>query len=267
MILAPLQHLARLGFRPGSAPMDGLRPGHAAAQAAYLSLGGRVDRSVVFSRTLRSREQRPQSGSAGKLTEVLGFVGQAALDIVGVGLLAGMVSVMPGCLEPPNRADAGSEPGAKAAAKAAAKGPGEAAPKREATIPAEGWGEDIAWRGLDEGLKEAKQTGMPLMMVVHTEWCGNCKKLKRTFNGNAQLASLSEQFVMVHVNQDAHPEAALYGPDGQYIPRVMFLDPDGNVDQRLQNPNRPSRFRYFYTPQEDLVATMREALDRHGNKT
>ena len=58
-----------------------------------------------------------------------------------------------------------------------------------------------------------------------------------------------------------------YGPDGSYIPRVMFLDDDGAVDQGLQNPNRPDRFRYFYTPKEDLVATMRRALERHGNKS
>jgi protein-disulfide reductase (glutathione) len=165
---------------------------------------------------------------------------------------------------PPERRGGEAQAGAKGAE------PGEAAPsgpKRKATIPAEGWNDDIAWRGLEEGLKEAKRTGMPVMMVVHTQWCGNCQKLKTTFNGNDQLERLSEQFVMVHLDQDAHPEATLYGPDGQYIPRVMFLDSDGNIDKRLQNPNRPSRYRYFYTPQEDLVATMREALDRHGNKS
>jgi protein-disulfide reductase (glutathione) len=153
------------------------------------------------------------------------------------------------CVEPPRRASNGDPP------------------ERKATIPADGWNERIAWRGLDEGLEEAKQAGMPVMMVVHTSWCGNCQKLKQTFNSDAKLEQLSDNFVMVHVDQDRHPEATLYGPDGQYIPRVMFLDKHGNVDQRLQNPNRPNRYRFFYTPQEDLVATMRQALDRHGNKS
>jgi protein-disulfide reductase (glutathione) len=160
------------------------------------------------------------------------------------------------CVEPP-----GDQRGAQAEDQSPPTGP-----KREATIPADGWNDDIAWRGLDEGLTEAKQSGMPIMMVVHTAWCGNCRKLKPSF-ADEQLERLSERFVMVHVDQDEHPEATLYGPDGSYIPRVMFLDADGNIDQRLQNPNRPGRFRYFYTPQEDLVATMREALERHGNKT
>ena len=169
--------------------------------------------------------------------------------------------------EPPRRADgrtANARPG-----EAAGEAAGDAAtgPKRSATIPAEGWNDSIAWRGLDEGLAEARQSGMPVMMVVHTDWCGNCQNLKGTFNGDPNLVRLSEEFVMVHIDQDEHPEANLYGPDGQYIPRVMFLDDDGNVDQRLQNPNRPSKYRYFYTPQEDLAATMRQALDRHGNKS
>jgi protein-disulfide reductase (glutathione) len=168
--------------------------------------------------------------------------------------------VMSGCIEPPQRE---GEPDTAAATDELAP----TGPKRQATIPADGWNDDIAWRSLDEGLKEAKSSGMPVMMVVHTQWCGNCQKLKTTFNADAKLAQLSERFVMVHVDQDANPEVALYGPDGQYIPRVMFLDTDGNVDQNLQNPNRPSRFRYFYQPQEDLVATMRQALDRHDNKS
>jgi protein-disulfide reductase (glutathione) len=194
---------------------------------------------VVSSRTLPSPAKLSAFALGGALTLTLGA-----------------------CVDPPQRHDKSDE------ARGASADPAPSdADKRVATIPADGWNDRIAWRGLDEGLREAKQSGRPLMMVVHTSWCGNCQKLKRTFNSDPNLERLSEGFVMVHVDQDAHPEATLYGPDGQYIPRVMFLDEHGNVDQRLQNPNRPSRYRYFYTPQEDLVATMRQALDQHGNKT
>lgn len=204
---------------------------------------------MVTSRTLRTRTQPPRRPL---------FVGAMSL----------LTLVMSGCIEPPQRdgePDTAAEQAAEQAAGQAELAP--AGPKRQATIPANGWNEAIAWRGLEEGLKEAKSAGMPVMMVVHTQWCGNCQKLKGSFNGDDKLAQMSERFVMVHVDQDEHPEVALYGPDGQYIPRVMFLDTNGNVDQGLQNPNRPSKYRYFYTPQEDLVATMRRALDQHGNKS
>jgi protein-disulfide reductase (glutathione) len=193
---------------------------------------------VVSSRTLRSPAKLPALALGGALALTLSA-----------------------CVEPPQRGHKRGD------GETASANPAPTSDKRTATIPADGWNDRIAWRGLDEGLREAKQTGMPVMMVVHTSWCGNCQKLKRTFNSDPNLERLSEEFVMVHVDQDANPEVTLYGPDGEYIPRVMFLDQDGNIDQRLQNPNRPSRYRYFYTPQEDLAATMRQALDKHGHKS
>jgi len=200
---------------------------------------------MVSSRTLRSRSKVDR---ATNLALALG------------GILA--LATLGACVDPPQRQDQ-AKSAAETLDETEAKGR-----KRVATIPAAGWNDRIAWRSLDEGLREAKQSGMPLMMVVHTTWCGNCKNLQRTFNADAKLEQLSEEFVMVHIDQDEHPEATLYGPDGQYIPRVMFLDDDGNVDQALQNPRRAGHpYRYFYTPQEDLAATMRQALDRHGNKS
>jgi protein-disulfide reductase (glutathione) len=190
---------------------------------------------MVSSRRLRTPAKLAKFALVARAALVFGA---AAL---GLGLLA--------CVEPPQR---------EGAEQAAAQ------PKRTATIPADGWNDRIAWRGLDEGLREAKQAKMPVMLVVHTSWCSNCQNLKATFNRDRELERLSERFVMVHVDQDHNPEALRYGPDGQYIPRVMFLDSNGKLDARLQNPNQP-RFRYFYTPHEDLVATMRQALDRHGN--
>jgi len=214
---------------------------------------------MLSSCTLRIRAQRPP-GRPGH--------GGPRLRVAGTALLTALLlGLAPACVQPAgeqskSKPESKPEPESKPNA-----GSDSDQPKRQATIPAEGWNDDIAWRGLDEGLLEAQRSDMPIMMVVHTTWCGNCQKLKQTFNDDEQLAALSEQFVMVHIDQDDHPEAALYSPDGQYIPRVMFLDPDGNIDQRLQNPNRANKFRYFYTPKEDLVATMRRALDRHGNKS
>lgn len=133
---------------------------------------------------------------------------------------------------------------------------------RVATAPANGYGDSIAWRGLDEGLKESAELGRPLMLVVHAAWCPRCKELKRRFF-DPDLESASEKFVMVNLDQDAQPEGLRYGPDGQYIPRIVFMDKHGNLDAGLSNPAR-SRYKYFYTQRDDLVAVMQTALERHG---
>jgi len=138
--------------------------------------------------------------------------------------------------------------------------------KRVASAPANGWGEDIAWRPFSEGLAEAKRERMPVMLVVHTAWCGKCKALKSSAFRDPALHALSERFVMVNLDQDAQPEALDYAPDGTYIPRVVFLDPDGRLDTKLHNP-RPSRFAYFYTPADDLLGTMQRALELHADQS
>jgi len=135
------------------------------------------------------------------------------------------------------------------------------APSRQATAPAHGYGDKIAWRGLEEGFKEAAALGRPMMLVVHAGWCPRCKELKQRFFDPA-IVEASDQLIMVNLDQDETPEALRHGPDGQYIPRVLFFDAKGQLDADLSNPSR-GKFKYFYTPKDDLAAIMQQALERH----
>ena len=118
------------------------------------------------------------------------------------------------------------------------------------------------WRTLDDGLRAMKDHGRPMMLVVHASWCPRCKELKPAFD-SPEIAELSKRFAMVNVDQDEVPAAEQYAPDGTYIPRVLFFDPStGNVDPELLNAGR-QKFKYFYTPADDLAAAMRGALARH----
>lgn len=147
---------------------------------------------------------------------------------------------------------------------------GEAGPQpaptpepRVRTADAHGYNEAIAWTPLQQGIADAATTQQPLMLVVHASWCSKCKALQPAFRDPA-LQALSEKFIMVNVDQDATPESQRYAPDGTYIPRVLFIDPKtGEIDPDLLNPVR-NRFKYFYMPNDDLVGTMRKALERHG---
>lgn len=136
------------------------------------------------------------------------------------------------------------------------------APARVASAPANGFGSAIAWRGLAEGLREAAAEHKPLMLVVHASWCPKCKDLKASFF-DPSLVTASDRLVMVNVDQDDEPQSMLYSPDGTYVPRVVFLDPNGQVDRQLRNQAR-DRFHYFYTPADDLVGMMKQAIARHG---
>lgn len=174
-----------------------------------------------------------------------------------------------GCGTPEAEPTDAAKPEAKAEAKKAGAQeipamPPATAANPAATAPSNGFNDNIAWRGLSEGFAEAKKTGRPLMLLVHASWCPKCKKLKPQFH-SPSLAKLSEQFVMVNVDQDLAPEVEQHAPDGNYVPRILFFDGKGELDASIQNPVR-SRYRYFYMPHDDLIGTMKQALERHAAK-
>lgn len=160
----------------------------------------------------------------------------------------------PNAGSPATTAAPGAAPGGTATANTTAS-------PRKATAPDHGYGDKIAWRGLDEGFKEAAETGRPLMLVVHATWCPRCRELKQRFF-DPTLAETSERFIMVNLDQDQTPEAMRHGPDGQYIPRILFFDPQGRLDPALSNPTR-SKYKYFYTMHDDLVGMMQQVLERY----
>lgn len=148
--------------------------------------------------------------------------------------------------------------GGKAAERSASE-----TPRRGATAPANGFGDNIAWRGLDEGLDEAKKLTRPLMLVVHASWCSQCRALKPEF-GDSELKELSDQFVMVNLDQDEVPRALEFAPDGDYVPRIVFIDPtSGRAVPELRNEAR-NRTLYYYSSADDVVDTMKKALQRHA---
>ncbi|MGH1346751.1 MAG: thioredoxin family protein [Nannocystales bacterium] len=139
--------------------------------------------------------------------------------------------------------------------------PAPVGPPRSATADAHGFGEGIPWEPLEGALAHAKAEGMPIMLVVHASWCKRCKELKPAFS-DSEIETLSQRFIMVNADQDEQPEALKYAPDGEYIPRVVFISPQGVQDLTLTNEAR-ERHRHFYTPGDDLAGVMRKALSRH----
>ncbi len=116
-----------------------------------------------------------------------------------------------------------------------------AATGAQATAPgAENWNAPaITWHSLKTGIPEATRTGKTVVMVFHAPWCTACAKYRSVFKDDRVVAA-SKDVVMILVDADADKTAnGAFAPDGTYVPRTIFMTPDGEVRTDLTGKSDP----------------------------
>ncbi len=98
--------------------------------------------------------------------------------------------------------------------------------------------QNIIWRDYRSGMVRAKSSHKPVLMIIYTDWWPYCHKLGRAFSDD-RIRRASRDFVMIKVNMDHDREtSSKYDIDGQYVPRVFFLDHEGEVLRDIYPPGR-----------------------------
>uniref|UniRef100_A0A8C3TKP5 Anterior gradient 3, protein disulphide isomerase family member n=1 Tax=Catharus ustulatus TaxID=91951 RepID=A0A8C3TKP5_CATUS len=123
-----------------------------------------------------------------------------------------------------------------------------------------GWGDEITWvQTYEEGLYQAKKSNKPLMVIHHLEDCQYCQALKKAFAENEEIQEMAQNnFIMLNLMHETTDKNL--SPDGQYVPRIMFVDPSLTV--RADITGRYSNRLYTYEPQDMtfLIENMKKAL-------
>lgn len=100
-------------------------------------------------------------------------------------------------------------------------------------------GAEINWRDIKSGIREASQTGRPVVMVFHAPWCSSCKRYREVFKDQGIVAA-SRDFVMILIDADADKYAnGAFAPDGTYVPRTIFLTAEGDIRTDLTGKTDP----------------------------
>lgn len=127
-----------------------------------------------------------------------------------------------------------------------------------------GFGDNIKWTSLNESLKAAEKSHKPIMMIFHRTWCQFSQVLKEEFAVSLEIEGISKHFIMVNVEDDGIPDDQKYNLDGTYVPRILFLDSSGSVDETIMNENRrEKKSKYFYRDGIDVVASMKVTLEKY----
>ena len=121
----------------------------------------------------------------------------------------------------PEAAPAG-EPAAEPAAGAPAAAPADAAPP-----PPLNWITD-----LEEGFKDARERGRPVVVYGGAEWCGPCKLLRQEMAKPAVAAKLAE-WTLVYLDVD-HLDDQPGAPAFSAIPALILHTPGGRVVEARQ---------------------------------
>jgi thiol-disulfide isomerase/thioredoxin len=178
----------------------------------------------------------------------------------GRGALPALLAIALGACGRGEETGVGAEPAA--ATGAPAKG---AAARPAARNAGESWNDaQIDWQPYEQGMERAKAEGKPVCVVIYTDWCPHCKNYSHVFE-DPRVVERARDFVMIRANGDKEADVAQrYAPDGGYVPRTLFLAPDGTLQADVHAP-RP-KFIHFYDEHDpaSLLGGMQAALAKLG---
>ena len=73
-----------------------------------------------------------------------------------------------------------------------------------------------------EGYEQSKKTGIPMIVVVSTEWCPACQVMKRKILPVFKESPLFKKVIMCYVNPDHEPDLARQLTGGGPIPQMVL---------------------------------------------
>ncbi|KAL2080097.1 hypothetical protein ACEWY4_023890 [Coilia grayii] len=135
--------------------------------------------------------------------------------------------------------------------------------EKEKRVPqtlSRGWGDQLIWaQTYEEALFWSRSRNKPLMVIFHLEDCPHSLALRKVFAEDKAIQKLAdEEFILLNLVYDTVDKNLT--PDGQYVPRILFVDPSMTV--RADITGRYANRMYAYEPSDAklLLSNMQKAM-------
>ena len=103
-------------------------------------------------------------------------------------------------------------------------------------------GGDIVWASsFEAGVKQARESGKPLLISFHTPGCGWCRKLDAETFTDAKVLELSRRYVCVRADSDVDEDVVRRFRVLEY-PMTLILSPKGTEIARFPGYVPPALF-------------------------
>jgi len=100
----------------------------------------------------------------------------------------------------------------------------------------------LKWRkDFQRAVQEASRANKPMLVEFTAEWCGYCRKMKKTFSDEQVALHVESCFVPVTVDADEEPQLMeSIGIKG--LPTTVIISPDFKVIKRITGYKTPQQF-------------------------
>jgi len=129
-----------------------------------------------------------------------------------------------------------------------------------------GFGKDYIWYDWQSGLAAAKEQNKPIIALFHQDWCGACQRLKPNFAASDEIKEVADKFIMINTDDDEIvKESEKYKADGEYYPKILFLDSDGDLlEEEINYGTKHKHVLHYYGGGKEVRKSMDRVL---GNIT
>ncbi|XP_065649943.1 uncharacterized protein LOC100207796 isoform X3 [Hydra vulgaris] len=124
-----------------------------------------------------------------------------------------------------------------------------------------GFGTDYVWYDWESGLKASKEHSKPILAIFHQDWCSACQRLKPKFAESDEIKQLAGEFIMINTDSEEVVKAEKYKADGEYYPKVIFLDEEGeHYKGEWNHGTKHPHVLHYYDSGVEIAASMSRIL-------